>query len=56
MNRSTPTHGSAHWQARAEEARRSAAEATDPDVKSVLLEIAQAYEQLARIVAQSGRA
>jgi len=56
MNRPTPTHGSAHWQARADEARRSAAEATDPEVKSVLLEIAQAYEQLARTVARDRRA
>jgi len=42
-------YDSAHWRRRAEEAQRSAAEATDANVKSVLAEIARAYERLAEI-------
>jgi len=53
MNR--PIHDPAHWQGRADEARLTAARATDPEVKTALMEIALAYERLARIVATPQR-
>jgi hypothetical protein len=53
MNRRT--HDPAHWQGRADEARLSAAQATDPEVKRALLGIALAYERLAQIVAKPQR-
>jgi hypothetical protein len=49
MNRPTPTHDAAHWQRRADEARLEASQTTDPEVKTVLLEVALAYERLAQI-------
>jgi hypothetical protein len=52
MNQPIPTHDLAHWQGRADEARLKASQATDPEVKTVLLEIALAYERLAQIVAK----
>lgn len=39
--------GPAYWLRRAEEARRSADEITDPVSKKTLLDIAKAYEELA---------
>jgi hypothetical protein len=41
----------AHWRERAEEARRTASEtqAADPFATKTLLEIADAYEELARL-------
>jgi hypothetical protein len=52
MNRPIPTHDPAHWQSRADEARLEASQATDRETKTVLLEIALAYERLAQIVAK----
>lgn len=52
MNRPVAIHDPAHWQGRADEARLKATQATDPEVKSVLLEIALAYERLVQIVAK----
>jgi len=52
MNQQTTPKGDpAHWRGRAEDARRNAAESNDPEVKSVLEEIARAYERLAEITA-----
>jgi hypothetical protein len=51
MNRPIPTHAPTHWRARADEARLEASQTTDPEVKTVLLEIALAYERLAQIAA-----
>jgi hypothetical protein len=53
MNRPIPTHDPTHWRARADEARLSAAQTTDPEIKTLLLEIALAYERLAEIIANS---
>jgi hypothetical protein len=53
MNQPVANHDSAHWQARAVEARLKASQGTDPEVKALLLEIALAYERLAQIVAKS---
>ena len=55
MNRSSAAQDDAHWQRRADEARLKASQATDPEVKTVLLEIALTYERLAQIVAKSQR-
>jgi hypothetical protein len=52
MNRPMRTHDPAHWQGRADEARLEASQTTDPEVKTVLLEIALAYERLAQILAK----
>jgi hypothetical protein len=38
-----------HWRKRAKEARDHAAQTTNPEARSQLLEIAAAYEQLARL-------
>ena len=51
MSTTNSTHDPGHWRMRADEARRSAAEATDPKVKSALLEIARSYEQVADLIA-----
>jgi hypothetical protein len=37
----------ARWNERAEDARRAAAQAADPEEKTLLMEIAEAYDQLA---------
>ena len=52
MTQTSPTHDAPHWRGRAEEARRSAAEATDPEVRAALMEIARAYDRLAEITAK----
>jgi hypothetical protein len=52
MNRSLANHDSAHWQARGDEARLKASQSADPELKTVLLEVALAYERLAQIVAK----
>lgn len=44
--------GPAYWLRRAEEARRSADEITDPVSKKTLLDIAKAYEELATFAAK----
>jgi hypothetical protein len=52
MNIPTSTQdGPAFWLRRAEEARRSADEMVDPVSKQTLLDIARAYEELARFAA-----
>jgi hypothetical protein len=43
--------GPAYWLRRAEEARRTADEMVDPVSKRTLLDIAQAYEELAKVAA-----
>jgi hypothetical protein len=55
MNQPIPTHDLVYWQGRADEARLEASQATDPEVKTVLLEIALACERLAQIVAKPQR-
>jgi hypothetical protein len=45
-------HDAAHWRVRAEEARRSADAADDPEAKKTLTEIADAYERLAELLAK----
>ena len=40
----------AHWRQRAEDARREAEQIHDPATKSVLIEIAAAYDYLAVII------
>jgi hypothetical protein len=49
------THDPGYWQGRADEARLEASQATDPEVKTVLLEIALACERLVQIVAKPQR-
>jgi hypothetical protein len=51
MNTTAPTRDPDHWRRRAEDARRHAAEAIDPEIKSELLEIARNYERVAELVA-----
>jgi hypothetical protein len=40
----------AYWRALAAEARRVAAEMTDPAARLIMLKIAQGYEHMARVV------
>ena len=53
MNRAIPTHDPVRRQRRADGARLEASQATDPEIKTVLLEIALAYERLTQIVAKA---
>ena len=53
MNRAIPTHDPVRRQRRADGARLEASQATDPEIKTVLLEIALACERLTQIVAKA---
>ena len=44
----SPVNDPAHWRQRAEDARRDADRHDDPHVKQELIEIAAAYEEVAR--------
>ncbi len=43
-----------HWQKRAQETRADAEREADAEIKSVMLEIAAHYEQLAELTAKRG--
>ena len=49
MNRPSPIDDPAHWRQKAEEARRTADQLTDPKTKRTMVEIATSYEQLVKI-------
>jgi hypothetical protein len=49
MNKPSPIDDPAQWRQKADEARRMADQLADPESKQTMLEIAAAYEQLAKI-------
>ena len=54
MNKPSPIDDPAYWRQKADEARRMADQLADPESKQTMMEIAAAYEQLAKIA--EGRA
>jgi hypothetical protein len=55
-NKPSPIDDPTRWRQRADEARRMADQLADPVSKQTMLEIAAAYEQLAKIAeARAGR-
>ena len=49
------TYDPSHWRKRAQETRAEAETMADPDAKQTLIEIAEAFERLARLAERQGQ-